>query len=126
MPSPSSSVSSPDLTGRSQPHSDTASLPALPPPPGPSKTFTIDIPLATEDDPSDALDALTTAHAEYIENLVLLPPSAGALPARPPEVVPTPPESTSGSRSVAELGIRPQFNLESAAQSLRGFANVCW
>ncbi|EAQ89619.1 hypothetical protein CHGG_06238 [Chaetomium globosum CBS 148.51] len=44
--------------------------PPRPPPPGPSKTFTIDIPMSPEDDIADSMEALRLTHEMGIDALV--------------------------------------------------------
>ncbi|KAH6854889.1 hypothetical protein B0I37DRAFT_42122 [Chaetomium sp. MPI-CAGE-AT-0009] len=48
----------------------TPTPPRYPPPPGPSKTFTIDIPMSAEDDIADSMEALRLTHEQGIDLLV--------------------------------------------------------
>ncbi|KAK0671207.1 hypothetical protein QBC41DRAFT_354425 [Cercophora samala] len=52
------------------PTTSAAAIPPLPPPPGPSKTFTIDIPMPADDDVTDSFEVLRLAHESSVNNLV--------------------------------------------------------
>ncbi|KAK3940568.1 hypothetical protein QBC46DRAFT_458876 [Diplogelasinospora grovesii] len=153
-------------------NNDTAPRP--PPPAGPSKTFTIDIPMPYEDDVADSLEALRLSHEGFIDGLVpwsgdddddemdgqdgydyefaadeqdwlgsvagsstshasSLPVGASALSTPPGSVVNNPsgsnksrmmPTAPSKMRSVASLGLQPQFNLDSATALLTTFRDT--
>ncbi|XXH02662.1 hypothetical protein Hte_009044 [Hypoxylon texense] len=114
----------------------------LSPPPGPSKTFSIDFTMPAADEPPDDFEDLRERHERYLEDLVpsgeqetaadddvvVLSPSAGgpqtfsfndmSMPT-PSLTSASPP--TPGSRPVSSLGIQPQFNLDSAARLLASF-----
>ncbi|KAI0172547.1 hypothetical protein GGR52DRAFT_545112 [Hypoxylon sp. FL1284] len=124
----------------------------LPPPPGPSKTFTIDFTMPADDDPRDGFDDLRERHERYIEDLVpsgeqdddeydaavLSPSIPGSQTFSFNDMsMPMPPSSTSSSpsraasrgsaansRPVSSLGIKPQFNLDSAAGLLASFREM--
>ncbi|GJC82840.1 hypothetical protein ColLi_05678 [Colletotrichum liriopes] len=103
--------------------------PRLPPPPGPSKTFSIDFEMPQLEEPDD-LENLAARHDKYFEEF--LPPSdmesidvmlgledPGSGPC---SSISSPPSSGSGpSISVSNLGLKPQFNLDSAEKLLRTF-----
>ncbi|KAI0012071.1 hypothetical protein F4779DRAFT_124491 [Xylariaceae sp. FL0662B] len=112
----------------------------LPPPPGPGKTFSIDFSMPSEPDADEALAALRAKHEQYIEDLVPSiedPDGAGPPPlASSGEFdfndlsVATPSTSSSStmngsssinSRPMSSLGIKPQFNLDSAGKLLDSF-----
>ncbi|KAI1760292.1 hypothetical protein GGR53DRAFT_523202 [Hypoxylon sp. FL1150] len=118
-----------------------------PPPPGPSKTFSIDFTMPAADDVHDDFDDLRERHERYIENLVPEPDDADDddEPVLSPSVagfagqqrhtfnfndmsMPTPSKSrgvsAANSRPVSNLGIKPQFNLDSAAHLLESFRSM--
>ncbi|KAK0656786.1 hypothetical protein B0T16DRAFT_319036 [Cercophora newfieldiana] len=101
----------------------------LPPLPGPSKTFTIDIPMPPEDGVCSTFEQLRLAHEDFINRLAPGVSSgssdddewgaATAATAGSAAAVPTP------QRTVASaLGVRPQFNLDSATSLLATFRDV--
>jgi hypothetical protein len=112
--------------------------PRLPPPPGPSKTFTIDFQMSPPDDAANDLEALAERHEKYIDEF--LPPdptpsssSSGAIfgsagqystptggPLTPPASAPSP----APARSIQSLGLKPQFNLDSAETLLSAFQGM--
>jgi hypothetical protein len=110
----------------------------LPPPPGPSKTFSIDFTMPADEEPSDSLDDLRQRHERFIDDLIpsssdeegeddpaalLSSPSAGG-PVFDFASMPTPAASTVSSgatRPMVNLGIKPQFNLDSAEKLLQMF-----
>ncbi|KAK4155340.1 hypothetical protein C8A00DRAFT_13627 [Chaetomidium leptoderma] len=69
LKSPNPATTSTTTTTTSSSSSTTAP-PRYPPPPGPSKTFTIDIPMPAEDDITDSLEALRLTHEKAIDMLV--------------------------------------------------------
>ncbi|KZL76366.1 Zn(II)2Cys6 transcription factor [Colletotrichum tofieldiae] len=103
--------------------------PRLPPPPGPSKTFSIDFEMPQLEEPDD-LENLAARHDKYFEEFLppsdmesidvmlgLEDPGSG-----PYSSISSPPSSGSGpSISVSNLGLKPQFNLDSAEKLLRTF-----
>ncbi|KAI1379736.1 hypothetical protein F4677DRAFT_407476 [Hypoxylon crocopeplum] len=117
--------------------------PVLPPPPGPSKTFSIDFTVPADEDMRDNLDDLREKHERFIEDLVpssddededdiamMSPAAAGAQTFSFNDLsMPTPSLTTSSSasansRPVSSLGIKPQFNLDSAAKLLDSFRSM--
>ncbi|KAI1140797.1 hypothetical protein F5Y05DRAFT_402882 [Hypoxylon sp. FL0543] len=116
---------------------------ALPPPPGPSKTFSIDFTMPADEDLHDNFDDLREKHERFIDDLVpsseeeeeetedsaLMSPSAGQTFSFNDLSMPTPSLTTSStvsshSRPVSSLGIKPQFNLDSAAKLLESFRSM--
>ncbi|KAI1101216.1 hypothetical protein F4804DRAFT_316697 [Jackrogersella minutella] len=116
--------------------------PEVPPPTsGPSKTFSIDFTMPADEDLHDTFDDLREKHERFIDNL--MPPSEdelddGAAITSPSAnqtfsfndmSMPTP-SLTAGStisassRPVSSLGIKPQFNLDSAAKLLESFRSM--
>ncbi|KAI1803865.1 hypothetical protein F4811DRAFT_562173 [Daldinia bambusicola] len=104
---------------------------ALPPPPGPSQTFSIDFTMPADDDLHDNFDALREKHERFIDGL--LPSSDEESNDDPAQLsqtggsfnfndlsIPTPSgaEARNNSRPVSSLGIKPRFNLESAEKLL--------
>ncbi|KAK4239154.1 hypothetical protein C8A03DRAFT_14436 [Achaetomium macrosporum] len=68
---PTTAASTTETTTSSTSTSSSAPPPrSYPPPPGPSKTFTIDIPMPADDDIADSLEALRLAHDKAIDMLV--------------------------------------------------------
>ncbi|KAK3330612.1 hypothetical protein B0H66DRAFT_69338 [Apodospora peruviana] len=144
----------------------------LPPPPGPSKTFTIDIPMPDEGvhDVADGIEALRLSHEVSVDNLMpddsssededqldeygyysyaagegpqfhhqsehtgsvashasSLPVGASALDTPPSSVVGCSSSNRpagSAKRTLATVGIQPQFNVDSAAALLDTFRTV--
>ncbi|KAI1779255.1 hypothetical protein F4818DRAFT_438041 [Hypoxylon cercidicola] len=118
----------------------------LPPPPGPGKTFSIDFTMPADDGPRDDFDDLRERHERYIDSLV--PQEDDDAAVLSPSIVggqtfsfndlsmPTPsPMGTTTSRSrsstsaansrpVSSLGIKPLFNLDSAANLLEMFRSM--
>ncbi|TQN73413.1 hypothetical protein CSHISOI_02078 [Colletotrichum shisoi] len=109
--------------------------PRPPPPPGPSKTFSIDFEMPPADD-SDDIENLAARHDKYFEDF--LPSSdmesiEGMLGLDDPGSGPysslsSPLSSGSGSGSgsgpsisMSNLGLKPQFNLDSAEKLLQTF-----
>ncbi|KAJ3577729.1 hypothetical protein NPX13_g2835 [Xylaria arbuscula] len=133
---------------------------SLPPPPGPSKTFSIDFEMPAEQEPSDDFERLRQDHERILEDLVLnddeeetMPEGgeviANILGGSVPEskafnfndMSSTPSVSLSGTssswtesspggmgvqnkRPLMNLGIKPQFNLDSAAKLLMSFREM--
>ncbi|KAI2617143.1 hypothetical protein GGR54DRAFT_631475 [Hypoxylon sp. NC1633] len=110
---------------------------ALPPPPGPSKTFSIDFTMPTEEDAYDDFDDLREKHERYIEDLVpssddedqaMMSPSVGHTFSFNDLSMPTPSltgsSASASSRPVSSFGIKPQFNLDSAAKLLESFRSM--
>ncbi|KAI1449020.1 hypothetical protein F5Y02DRAFT_429722, partial [Annulohypoxylon stygium] len=114
---------------------------ALPPPPGPSKTFSIDFTMPADDDLRDNFDDLREKHERFIENLLpsseeeelddsaIMSPSAGQTFSFNDMSMPTPSLTTgsttsTNSRPVSSLAIKPQFNLDSAAKLLEMFRSM--
>jgi hypothetical protein len=123
----------------------------LPAPPGPSATFTIDVPVSEQEDATDGLAALLEAHEGYIDSVVPLesvvagePPqqqhhhhqqcplahASGAAPTLSWKTTPGGSASTPGSlpggtipgtRAMSSLGVRPLFNVDSATELLADF-----
>ncbi|KAK2018210.1 hypothetical protein LZ32DRAFT_613722 [Colletotrichum eremochloae] len=103
--------------------------PRPPPPPGPSKTFSIDFDMPQLEE-SDDLENLAIQHEKYFEGLL---PSSDSdsmnmmlgledTGSGPYSAISSPPSSGSGpSISVSNLGLRPQFNLDSAEKLLQTF-----
>ncbi|KAK2000439.1 hypothetical protein LX36DRAFT_429756 [Colletotrichum falcatum] len=103
--------------------------PRPPPPPGPSKTFSIDFDMPQLEEPDD-LENLAAQHEKYFEellppsdlesiNIMLGPEGPGS---GPYSAISSPPSSGSGpSISVSNLGLKPQFNLDSAEKLLQNF-----
>ncbi|KAI0130178.1 hypothetical protein BJ170DRAFT_304961 [Xylariales sp. AK1849] len=103
----------------------------LPPPPGPSQTFSIDFSMPADEEPGTRLDEIREQHERYIDEL--FPSSAEeeeesstmssvAGPAFSFSNLNTPGSSVSGhSRPMGSLGIKPQFNLGSAEKLLHTF-----
>ncbi|KAK1982534.1 hypothetical protein LZ30DRAFT_590367, partial [Colletotrichum cereale] len=107
--------------------------PRPPPPPGPSKTFSIDFDMPQLEE-SDDLENLAAQHEKYFDDffspsdsesinvmLGLEDPGSG-----PYSAISSPPSSGSGSGSgpsipVSNLGLKPQFNLDSAEKLLQTF-----
>lgn len=106
----------------------------LPPPPGPSKTFSFDFNMPDEEKPAASFDELGELHSRAFDDLVpsseeeedaysTIPiPSA---PAFSFADMSTPTSSvSSASRPLVNLGIKPQFNLESAEKLLQTFRSM--
>ncbi|KAI0883676.1 uncharacterized protein GGS22DRAFT_165772 [Annulohypoxylon maeteangense] len=112
---------------------------ALPPPPGPSKTFSIDFTMPADDDLRDNFDDLREKHERFIDDLVpssdddeleddstAMSPSAGQtfsfndMSMRTPSLT-TGSTASTNSRPVTSLAMKPQFNLDSAAKLLESF-----
>ncbi|GKT42398.1 uncharacterized protein ColSpa_02579 [Colletotrichum spaethianum] len=103
--------------------------PRPPPPPGPSKTFSIDFEMPQLEEPDD-LENLVARHDKYLEEFLppsdmesidimlgLEDPGSG-----PYSAISSPPSSGSGpSVSLSNLGLKPQFNLDSAEKLLQTF-----
>ncbi|KAI0379076.1 hypothetical protein F5Y04DRAFT_260331 [Hypomontagnella monticulosa] len=109
---------------------------ALPPPPGPSQTFSIDFTMPADEDLRDNFDDLRAKHERFIENLmpsseedefendpVVTSPSAGRTFDFNDLSVPTP-EFATKSRPMGNLGIKPRFNLDSAEKLLESFRSM--
>ncbi|KAI0118356.1 hypothetical protein GGR51DRAFT_499284 [Nemania sp. FL0031] len=131
---------------------------AVPPPPGPSKTFSIDFEMPAAEDPSDSFETLRQQHEQYLDDLVFddgdneieqqvieeIASLAGNNLANPRPFSfndlssSSPSLSVSGSSSawtessarkpkskpMMNLGIKPQFNLDSATKLLASFQNM--
>ncbi|KAI0838307.1 hypothetical protein F5Y06DRAFT_269107 [Hypoxylon sp. FL0890] len=113
---------------------------ALPPPPGPSKTFSIDFTIPVDEDLHDNFDDLREKHERFIDDLVpsseedeiedsaIMSPSAEQTFSFNDLSMPTPSLTASTasthSRPVSSLGIKPQFNLDSAAKLLESFRSM--
>ncbi|KAJ8121189.1 hypothetical protein O1611_g10166 [Lasiodiplodia mahajangana] len=132
---------------------------AIPPPPGPSKTFSIDFEMPAAEDPSDGFEMLRQRHEQYLEDLVpddggdneieqqVIEEIAYLAGNNLPDPRPfsfndmsssSPSLSVSGSSSawtessarklrakpMMNLGIKPQFNLDSATKLLASFQNM--
>ncbi|KAI1392350.1 uncharacterized protein F4822DRAFT_390713 [Hypoxylon trugodes] len=114
---------------------------ALPPPPGPSQTFSIDFAMPTDDALRDNFDDLREKHERFIEELVpsceeeldedsaIASQPAGQtfsfndLSMRTPSLTAASTVSSS-SRPMSSLGIQPRFNLDSAAKLLDTFRSM--
>ncbi|KAI1408532.1 hypothetical protein F5Y13DRAFT_107487 [Hypoxylon sp. FL1857] len=114
----------------------------LPSPPGPSKTFSIDFTIPIDEDLHDDLDDLREKHERFIDdlvpsieeddpedNLAMMSPSAGQTFDFSDLSMPTPSLTTAStasthSRPVSSLGIKPQFNLDSAEKLLESFRSM--
>ncbi|KAI0405520.1 hypothetical protein F4802DRAFT_597077 [Xylaria palmicola] len=140
---------------------------ALPPPPGPSKTFSIDFEMPVEADPGDSFEMLREKHERFLDDLVLnsgddedeqqqqqaggdlmdlvrghVPEqhktfSFNDMSSSSPSAAPS---GTSSSRAASsaggggpaaqkskpmlDLGIKPQFNLDSATKLLAAFRGM--
>ncbi|KAJ2901846.1 zn 2cys6 transcription factor [Zalerion maritima] len=97
--------------------------PRQPPPPGPSKTFSIDFPVLTpQRDRNDDWEELFKSHESYIDDII--PPSPLIVNPRDANL-PSPPASTaSGASATSFYGQKPQFNLESAQSLLETFRTM--
>ncbi|KAK0749241.1 hypothetical protein B0T18DRAFT_323294 [Schizothecium vesticola] len=118
-----------------------------PSPPGPSKTFTIDIPIPSDTEVTDAFETLRISHTAFIDALTPDMDSASSSsddhapdPApyydfAMPDAHPLPPAddnwlltttaaSAPASTVNGSLALRPQFNLDSAAGLLATFRGV--
>ncbi|KAK9773373.1 hypothetical protein SCAR479_09906 [Seiridium cardinale] len=105
----------------------------LPPPPGPSKTFSIDFSMPAEEEPAASFDELREQHESFLDGLV---PSSeeeedpSTIPASSGQAfsfasLSTPASAASpGSRPMVSLGIKPQFNLDSAQNLLQTFRGM--
>ncbi|KAF6827604.1 zn 2cys6 transcription factor [Colletotrichum musicola] len=104
--------------------------PRLPPPPGPSKTFSIDFEMPQQEDVDDN-DGLAARHERYLDDLLPqdsdmesfemmfgLNDSSGGSNSH--STMSSPP-STGASVSVSNYGLKPQFNLDSAEKLLTTF-----
>ncbi|OTA54639.1 hypothetical protein K449DRAFT_389093 [Hypoxylon sp. EC38] len=113
----------------------------LPPPPGPSKTFSIDFTMPADEDLHDNFDDLRERHERFLDDLVpssgedepeddqaITSPSAGQTFSFNDLSMPTPSLTASTpstpSRRISSLGIKPQFNLDSAAKLLELFRSM--
>lgn len=106
----------------------------LPPPPGPSKTFSIDFTMPADEEPVDSIDELRRQHERFIDDLIpsseeeeddvpAMSPSAG--PVFDFNSLPTPASTASlGTRPMVNLGIKPQFNLDSAEKLFQMFRSM--
>ncbi|KAI0844302.1 hypothetical protein F5Y00DRAFT_201952 [Daldinia vernicosa] len=109
---------------------------ARPPPPGPSRTFSIDFAMPADDDLHDNFDALREKHERFID--ALIPSSDDESNGDQAQLslagetfnfndlsMPTPSGAAarcaSASRPISSLGIKPRFNLESAEKLLESF-----
>ncbi|KAI1126129.1 hypothetical protein F5Y10DRAFT_278960 [Nemania abortiva] len=129
---------------------------AVPPPPGPSKTFSIDFEMPAAEDPSDGFETLRQQHEQFLEDLVLddvdeeaeqqiiediRSLSSSNLPDPKPfnfNDMSSSSASLSGTSSswtesstrkpksqpMMNLGLKPQFNLDSATRLLASFHNM--
>ncbi|OBR02204.1 Zn 2cys6 transcription factor [Colletotrichum higginsianum IMI 349063] len=104
-----------------------------PPPPGPSKTFSLNFEMSSLDE-SDDIESLAARYDQYFEDFIpssdmesidvmfgLDDPGSG-----PYSSLSSPPSSGSGSGSgpsisISNLGLKPQFNLDSAEKLLQTF-----
>ncbi|KAI1076968.1 hypothetical protein F5B20DRAFT_300279 [Whalleya microplaca] len=105
-----------------------------PPPPGPSKTFSIDFSVPSEPDADGTFDLLRAQHEQHMDGLI---PSSEDFENfeegvdRPPGgfsfndlsiATPSSASTTSASmRPMSNLAIKPQFNLDSAGKLLESF-----
>ncbi|KAH8205628.1 hypothetical protein TruAng_000122 [Truncatella angustata] len=105
----------------------------LPPPPGPSKTFSIDFSMPADEEPAASFDDLRDQHERFIDDLVpsseeeaeAASMSSSAAPAFSFADLPTPTSiASSRSRPMVGLGIKPQFNLDSAEKLFRTFKGM--
>ncbi|KAI0153757.1 hypothetical protein BJ166DRAFT_365562 [Pestalotiopsis sp. NC0098] len=106
----------------------------LPPPPGPSKTFSIDFTMPADEEPVDSIDELRRQHERFIDDLIpsseeeednvpAMSPSAG--PVFDFNSLPTPTSTASlRTRPMVNLGIKPQFNLDSAEKLFQMFRSM--
>ncbi|RYP61613.1 hypothetical protein DL771_010065 [Monosporascus sp. 5C6A] len=109
------------------------------PPPGPSKTFSIDFSMPADEDPAIHFDSLREHHERIFEDL--MPPPEGEDDdgegsgevfslddlSRTPSSMRTASSSARSSRRqrpLGELGIQPQFNLNSAESLLATFRDT--
>ncbi|KAI2464636.1 hypothetical protein F4781DRAFT_65995 [Annulohypoxylon bovei var. microspora] len=114
----------------------------FPPPPGPSKTFSINFTMPADEDLRDNFDDLREKHERFIDNLL---PSSDEGEIEDDSAIsssltgqtfsfndismPTPSltagsTASTNSRPVSSLGIKPQFNLDSAAKLLESFRSM--
>ncbi|RYP93142.1 hypothetical protein DL770_000716 [Monosporascus sp. CRB-9-2] len=109
------------------------------PPPGPSKTFSIDFSMPADEDPADHFDLLREHHERILEDLVPSPEGeegdgegGGEIfslddLSRTPSSMTTASSSARSSRRqvpLGQLGIQPQFNLDSAERLLTTFRDT--
>ncbi|KAI0138080.1 hypothetical protein F4776DRAFT_77006 [Hypoxylon sp. NC0597] len=113
----------------------------LPHPPGPSKTFSIDFTMPADVELHDNFDDLREKHERFIDDLMpssgedeveddpaITSPSAGQTFSFNDLSMPTPSltgsTTSTPSRRMSSLGIKPQFNLDSAAKLLESFRSM--
>ncbi|KAK8073774.1 hypothetical protein PG994_004673 [Apiospora phragmitis] len=110
----------------------------LPHPPGPSQTFSINFSLPAEANLGSSFDDLLEKHDQFIEDLVPSPAeyefdndstmistsSSGSETTFSSVSSPGSSMGTSSSMSLTTLGIKPQFNLDSAQKLLDGFRDM--
>ncbi|KAI0195776.1 hypothetical protein EV127DRAFT_358260 [Xylaria flabelliformis] len=118
-------------------NSEAAAL--LPPPPGPSKTFSIDFQMPVAEEPSGDFDGLRQQHEHFLDILVNNMPKSQTFSFN--DMTSSPSASLSGmnsswtessaeslakqkSKPMLNLGIKPQFNLDSATKLLASFRNM--
>ncbi|RYP44277.1 hypothetical protein DL768_009247 [Monosporascus sp. mg162] len=102
------------------------------PPPGPSKTFSIDFSMPADEDPAAHFDSLREHHERILEGLVLSPEgedggeisSLDDLSRTPSSMTTASSSARSSRRPLGELGIQPQFNLDSAEKLLATFRDT--
>ncbi|KAJ4259761.1 hypothetical protein NW762_007692 [Fusarium torreyae] len=100
-------------------------IPPHPPPPAPSKTFTIDFEVPTQSDVDDNFDSLRDSHIQYIESIFPSDPDTdlSSFEDSPATGFPTP-TSSSHTHSIQSLHAKPQFNLDSAQSLLVSFRGM--
>lgn len=100
----------------------------LSPPPGPTRTFTIDFEYPSEVEADDTFDTLRNVHANVVEEL--MPPNPNFLSEEYPATlwkesgVSTPAESTSHSHASLDSTVKPRFNIASAESLLKAFRDM--
>ncbi|RYO84071.1 hypothetical protein DL766_009696 [Monosporascus sp. MC13-8B] len=109
------------------------------PPPGPSKTFSIDFSMPADEDPATHFDSLREHHERILEDLLPSPDreedegkGGGQIfslddQSRTPSSMTMASSSTRSprrQRPLGELGIQPQFNLDSAERLLATFQDT--
>ncbi|KAK8102785.1 hypothetical protein PG984_015931, partial [Apiospora sp. TS-2023a] len=119
-------------------HTDVISETPLPHPPGPSQTFSIDFSLPAEAEPGSSFDDLLEKHDQFVDDLVpsdaedefdndstmISASSSGGGATFSSISSPGSSMGTASSISLATLGIKPQFNLDSAQKLLNGFGDM--
>ncbi|KAH8662110.1 hypothetical protein BX600DRAFT_311706 [Xylariales sp. PMI_506] len=107
-----------------------------PPPPGPSKVFSIDFSMPAEEEPSASFEELRGQHAQFLNEIISSSEeeeeeegvrAAGSSSEAMFHFsdLPTPASTTSSSsKPLVNLGIKPQFNLDSAEKLFQTFRKM--